>query len=215
MENQDEKEVPRELRTPTTEGGNAISAAWDFYNDFLEKLKLSAPDFNCESVLDPESDFAATFDAAWNDGGTDGDKSVEKLMRYAQGSDEERFITPFIIVMEIIVSYGVQAMKADESGQRELAWTFAADAQYWAGILTAAWSDRAHGVKPAAALAKLRHAENVALKEDALKYWRENIDPALPAARAANVLLRVVPLSHKKLSELISAAKKGGKKSDS
>lgn len=65
--------------------------------------------------------------------------------------------------------------------------------------------------KMASELAKLRHAENYALSASALAYWRENIDPNLSAAKAANELLRVVPLSHKKLSELVSAEKKKNK----
>lgn len=61
---------------------------------------------------------------------------------------------------------------------------------------------------PAAELARRRHAENYALANDALKYWREKIDPNLSASKAANELIGVVPLSHKKLAELVSAEKK-------
>lgn len=62
--------------------------------------------------------------------------------------------------------------------------------------------------KAASALAKKRHAENYALADDAVRYWRENIDPNLPASKAAEQLLRVVPLSYKKLAELIAAERK-------
>ena len=54
-------------------------------------------------------------------------------------------------------------------------------------------------------MARLRHSENYALAEDALAYWRENIDPSLSAQKAASKLERVVPLSHKKLAEIVSA----------
>ncbi|MDO9459368.1 MAG: hypothetical protein Q7N95_04535 [Alphaproteobacteria bacterium] len=64
------------------------------------------------------------------------------------------------------------------------------------------------GANPAIAMAKRRHAENYALTDEAVKYWQENIDPTLSASKAANELLRVVPLSHKKLAEVISAEKK-------
>ena len=63
------------------------------------------------------------------------------------------------------------------------------------------------GDNPAAAMAKRRHAEHYALASDALKYWRENIDPTLSAERAADDLLKVVPLGHKKLAALVSAEK--------
>lgn len=60
---------------------------------------------------------------------------------------------------------------------------------------------------PAAAMARLRHAEHYALAEDALAYWRKNIDPNLSAQKAATQLERVVLLSHKKLAEIVSAEK--------
>jgi hypothetical protein len=64
------------------------------------------------------------------------------------------------------------------------------------------------GANPAIAMAKMRHAENYALSDEAVKYWRENINPTLSASKAANELLRVVPLSHKKLAEIVAAEKK-------
>jgi hypothetical protein len=60
----------------------------------------------------------------------------------------------------------------------------------------------------ASCMAKRRHAENYAMSKDALKYWREKIDPNISASKAANELLRVVPLSHKKLAEIVAAEKK-------
>jgi hypothetical protein len=57
-------------------------------------------------------------------------------------------------------------------------------------------------------MARLRHAEHYAMKNDALDYWRQNIDPDLSAEKAADQLIRVVHLSHKVLAELISAEKK-------
>ena len=67
-----------------------------------------------------------------------------------------------------------------------------------------------HGVLAkghAAAMAKIRHAENYQLADYALKYWRENIDPNLSAQKAATELTKVVSLSHKKLAEIVSAEK--------
>ena len=63
---------------------------------------------------------------------------------------------------------------------------------------------------PAAALAKLRHRENYAFAEYALKFWRDNISPDLSAQKAATELTRVVPLSHKKLAEIVSLEKNKG-----
>jgi hypothetical protein len=56
-------------------------------------------------------------------------------------------------------------------------------------------------------MAKGRHAENYAMTEYVVKYWRENIDPKLSAQKAASEIDRakVVLLSHKKIAEIISA----------
>jgi hypothetical protein len=60
----------------------------------------------------------------------------------------------------------------------------------------------------AAQMARMRHKENYALANTAVEYWREHIDPNLSASKAANQLVQIVPLSHKKLAELVSAEKK-------
>ena len=60
----------------------------------------------------------------------------------------------------------------------------------------------------ASALAKLRHSENYALANDAIEYWKKQISPNLSAQKAATELAKIVPLSHKKLAELVSAEKK-------
>jgi hypothetical protein len=61
---------------------------------------------------------------------------------------------------------------------------------------------------PASQLATRRHAENYALTRDAIEFWEKNIEPTLSSAKAANELIKIVPLSHKKLAEIISAEKK-------
>ena len=63
---------------------------------------------------------------------------------------------------------------------------------------------------PASVLAGMRHAENHAIKNDVRRFWRENIDPNLSAQKAANEVLRanLVPLSHKKIAEIISALRR-------
>lgn len=53
-----------------------------------------------------------------------------------------------------------------------------------------------------------RHAENYAMKEQAINYWNENIDKSLSNEQAATLLLKVVPLSHRKLSQYVSEARK-------
>lgn len=60
----------------------------------------------------------------------------------------------------------------------------------------------------AATLARRRHVETDAMKADAIRYWKEHIDPSISAAKAANELMNIVPLSHKKLAEIVAAEKK-------
>jgi hypothetical protein len=62
----------------------------------------------------------------------------------------------------------------------------------------------------AAIMARQRHAENYALADYVRMYWKENVDPALSAQKAAEEIIRanVVPLSHKKIAEIISALRK-------
>jgi hypothetical protein len=117
--------------------------------------------------------------------------------------------------------------------EAETAWSYIATSRFWQGIVvgTLVIDDGINGSmannsrirvdlviddgingrkisRYAAALAKRRHAENDALTEDALKYWREKIDPTISASKAADELVRVVPLSHKKLAEIVAAEKK-------
>ena len=69
------------------------------------------------------------------------------------------------------------------------------------------WNEGAKHDNPASAMARRRHRENYALADDAIKYWRDNISPDLSAQKAATELTRVVPLSHKKLAEIVSTEK--------
>jgi hypothetical protein len=55
--------------------------------------------------------------------------------------------------------------------------------------------------------ADIRHSETRSMREDAIEYWRKNIDPKLSTPKAADILIKVVPLSHRKLEEIIRKAK--------
>jgi hypothetical protein len=202
--------VPRELRTPITVAGSALNVAWDFWVEMSGNLMADNPERDYGVFANPESFFASKiFGEAWDDTATNGDKSVNEIGLSLDGQrDPESAPFALLQVMSAVVAYSVQAMKAENGEKHDEAWTYAADARYWAGILRAAWTGKKHGTNPAVELAKRRHAENYALIGDAVKYWREKIDPTISASKAANELLRVVPLSHKKLAEVIAAEKK-------
>lgn len=53
-----------------------------------------------------------------------------------------------------------------------------------------------------------RHKETYELKNQAMDYWRSNIDHGLSNDKAAELLIKVVPLSHRKLSQYVAEAKR-------
>ena len=55
---------------------------------------------------------------------------------------------------------------------------------------------------------KVRHIETYELKKQAIDYWRENIDPKLSNPKAADLLMKVVPVSHRKLVDYVAEAKR-------
>jgi len=116
-------------------------------------------------------------------------------------------------VLRVACSFAVQAF-VDADNDINKAWNFATDAMYWIGFIKGAFLANKESVdlvevgKAASAMAKKRHAEDYQLAKDAIDHWRENISPDLSAQKAATELTRVVPLSHKKLAELVSSEKK-------
>lgn len=52
------------------------------------------------------------------------------------------------------------------------------------------------------------HIETYELKKQAIDYWCENIDLKLSNEKAAELLTRIVPVSHRKLSQYVAEAKK-------
>lgn len=56
--------------------------------------------------------------------------------------------------------------------------------------------------------AKIRHIETYELKKQAKDYWRKHIDPKLSNPKAADLLIKVVPVSHRKLVEYVAEAKR-------
>lgn len=195
--NETDGRMPRHFRTPYTEAGSAISSVCDWWIAVCANIEQ-------KTISDPEAFFfEKVFKAVWDDPEENGDKHIDELMSDVES--ESRFA--LLHVMNAVVAFSVQAMKAENDGRHNDAWTYVVDAKYWSGILTAAWADKTCS-NPASEMARIRHAETYALREEALNYWRERIDRNLSAAKAANELLKVVPLSHKKLAELIAAEKK-------
>ena len=167
--------------------------------------------------------FIELFEKMWDDEKTNGETEEKTYTEMEVSGTNERLKTQ-LQCLKISLAYCIQAMKyyLDEKDKHyedtsyfidaETAWSYIAASRFWQGIVVGSLviDDGINGrniSRYAAALAKRRHAENDALAEDALKYWRENIDPTISAAKAANELVRVVPLSHKRLAEVIAREK--------
>jgi hypothetical protein len=204
MKNEEkEKPIPRDLRTPITEAGSALSSVC---NIFVKSLGS----FLKETGQDPEDYFfTKIFKVIWDDPEDDGDKEVSKFWTDFDQDPEETARFALLRAVLITTSFAVQAMKAKKNSKT--AWGYASSAAYWSGIVNATSFGEQVSSEAASHMAKKRHAENYAMAEEALRYWQKNIDPKLSAQSAANELLRVVPLSHKKLAEIVSAAKRSVK----
>lgn len=188
------------MRTPITEAASAVCAACDIYIKALGRLHE-------QNNEDPEDFyFTKIFKGTWDDPESDGDKEEQDFYEAFDNDPKETAKFALLRIVLITTSYAVQAMKARKNSR--LAWSYAVSANYWAGIIRAMpFGDHA-GSEAASQLAKRRHAENYALAAEALAYWQKNIDPQLSAQSAANELLKVVPLSHKKLAEIVAEAKR-------
>jgi hypothetical protein len=209
MSNEAEERVPREMRTPITDAAGALAIASDFWDWLIKDLTADNPSHDYGKIADPEYFFRGVLGDVFDDPETDGDKSVDEIGLSYDGTRDPD-IAPFALlqVMLATVAYSVQAFKAEKGGRHEEAWTYAVDAIHWSGILNAVLAEKKYGENPAAVMARRRHVENYLLAADAITYWREKIDSTLSASKAANELINVVPLSHKKLAEIVAAEKK-------
>jgi hypothetical protein len=186
----------------------ALQGAQVTLDEMVEWARADNPDRDLGDLADPESFLRNMTKIAGDDPDWDGDKvACGWPVDERRGPYHQRFCIYEPMVKKVVAS-AVKAMKAAASHEHELAWSYAANACYFSGILRAAWSLKKLAPNPAAEMAAKRHAPTYALADEALKHWRENIDPNLPASRAADQLLRVVPLSHQKLAELVSEEKK-------
>lgn len=205
-ENKHTAKKQRETRTPATESCRAMGIAWDF----LETV--CATDNEGADQNQGESFAAKAFVEALGEVNAVGDDSANKIVPlFAAVDNPKSAALAWRQIAVTILHYVTQATTATVDGKHNEAWTYVVDAMYWSGIAKSVMiemtSDHA-AQNPASQMAKMRHAENYAIADEAMKYWREKIDPNISAAKAANELIRVVPFSHKKLAELVSAEKK-------
>ena len=197
--------VSRDSRTPTTESTRALAI---INGVFSEKYR----DLLVENGEDPEKFFfEKILMAVRNDPQADGDKRVlehwESINCCPEGAVKFDLLTPLLIATTFVV----QTARAIARRDNDKAWGYVSSAMYWAGFSEAASLDYQGGPYTASAMAAKRHAENRAMSSEAEEYWKQNMDHNLSAQAAANELMKVVPLSHKTLASIVSAAKKGMK----
>lgn len=105
-------------------------------------------------------------------------------------------------------AFGLRAKQAEEAGAMDMAWTFAADAMYWTGLLRGA-HDRKQAINNEVArrardAADARHRENRALKSEAETWYWANKDNYSSKDRAAEeIATKVVPVAVRTAREWI------------
>jgi len=129
--------VPRENRTPFTEAVHASNVAMNVFLEIVERVKIKNPSDSLALHEDPKELFELAFLAEPVLGpGISGDELVEEFWLSVDGKrDPERSPPEIFHILEIIAAYSVQAINAEKSDKHNEAWTYASDAQYWAGIL--------------------------------------------------------------------------------
>lgn len=144
------------------------------------------------------------YGVAYADPNTDGDEEVARIGNPPEGDDSLGAAFDLIQTMNVIVAYSVQSIKAEREGQRDASWQYACKANYWLAVLRATTVEAKFRENPAVALAKLSHAEHLALEKEALAYWKQHISPNMSAQKAADILVGQIPFSHKKLAKIVS-----------
>lgn len=171
----------RERRTPITEVGKALVAARVVWLDLASLAAGENEGFWSELGGDHEYVFEKTFECFF-DAEANGDEYRHEAFV------EKNIERPWLSLIFAVVAYSCQALKAEKNNQRETAWTFAADALYWSGVLKCMWAEPKCRENPGVALAKIMHAEHYALEADALKWLSQNGGDKLSPEKAGEKL---------------------------
>lgn len=101
-----------------------------------------------------------------------------------------------------------------EKGSMGEGWRIFSNAKLMCGFLSSvmAFNNFDHRKSVVSEIARANavkgHLETYALKAEVAKYWNENIDPKISNEKAASILTKHFPLSHRKLSQYIAEEKK-------
>lgn len=214
------EEIPRNKRTPIVQAWAAITEARWAWIRLFKQLMADNLNHNWGELANPGNYFEQKIVAeAWTapECYWDGHELYMKILLndsiYNGDFQRKLLLAKPIMTIGSLVSSSMLAIKSEKSGKHEEAWTYAADAKEELAKLRSTYVEvpvdsKTKKVAPASALANLRHAGDHKLKDEALKCYREKIDPSLSAQKAANILIGIVPISHKTLAQWVSNEKK-------
>ena len=197
--------IPREMRTPITEAGAALNMAWDFFISLHQSANTPVDGAN-DALIDE-------LKTAFDDPTTSGEKAIAEMMQVAaektSESDAEKIPYALLHVMFIVICFAVQAMKTAKSRHKKLAWSYACNAMYWAGILTGTFAIKAEPsplVANARKAAIARIANDPRQKEKAVIYecWQAwQLKPDIYKSKAAFARDMLTKFDHLKSTKVI------------
>ena len=136
----------------------------------------------------PHNFVRGVFIDMWYDPTTSGDKQMSLL--HERAGDPSR---PFNVVLHTFVScaYCVEALRASKAGHNEQAWSFAASAGYWCGVMVGddtrrRWVEPVKTYLRARKAAKARHAPGERITAEVNAWYLENAHRFRSMRKAAN-----------------------------
>lgn len=135
---------------------------------------------------------------------------LECLLDTDQLSNKDAEIDRYVLIVVTALFCFDRAVASNSRNRARIAanWLERADELYY-------YSSRNHNLtekhilsERASKAAIASHKETYELKKQAIEYWREHIDPKLSNPKAADLLIKIVPVSHRKLVEYVAEAKR-------
>lgn len=130
---------------------------------------------------------------------------MEKLYKQFHSSDLMNVLGLYWLTQVEDKFQITKAIDLDFLGEAFDSFELANGSYMWDEGYKLAKEEKSHEMSKAA---KKRHFENYQLKEQAIEFWHENIDPKISNDKAAEILMKIVPLSFRKLSEYVGEAKR-------
>ena len=189
-------------RTPASEARLALNVALRFWVAFVRHAEKKHKNANSQPEPDPERYFIdKIFGVALSEIGDTGEALEAKLLT--------RDDTMLPEIMMVSVAYAADALKAYTRGETIIAWSFASDANYWAGVLHAAWASKSTHQSKGSALAEARHAQTTGVRiKAAVDEWLADPQPPKSMTKAAEPLAIKHHLSQRTVYEALLKANK-------